>query len=228
MESKSEREAPAPTLGEIEGLVVYEAEPGVWLGRLIGMPGVVTQADSADGAMSDLINCRDSIMRLLAERAEMRCDCGAVVRQCEDCAVADYQAAHTECRTCCPLPAERAEGSEPAAWKIEHPPEEGETEWVHRDWTADRRTKELYEYRGYRAIPLYRRAERAEPDGVLREELSLRANTHLLHIQGKGGHDDVVCGDECRTCIRDLAQQQFAEELLASAPQRADLDRDGQ
>jgi len=30
------------------------------------------------------------------------CDCGTPVTMCVDCAVADYQAAHTDCRTCCP------------------------------------------------------------------------------------------------------------------------------
>ena len=35
-----------------------------------------------------------------------RCDCGAVLTQCTSCAVADYQAAHLECATCCPKPAE--------------------------------------------------------------------------------------------------------------------------
>jgi hypothetical protein len=31
------------------------------------------------------------------------CDCGSVSTQCSSCAVADWQAAHPECLTCCPV-----------------------------------------------------------------------------------------------------------------------------
>jgi hypothetical protein len=37
---------------------------------------------------------------------EGRCDCGSVLTQCSDCAVADWQAAHADCPTCCPTPAD--------------------------------------------------------------------------------------------------------------------------
>jgi hypothetical protein len=32
-----------------------------------------------------------------------KCDCGEPLTVCEDCAVGNYQAAHTECETCCPV-----------------------------------------------------------------------------------------------------------------------------
>jgi hypothetical protein len=32
----------------------------------------------------------------------IRCDCGALAVQCASCAVADWQAAHPDCPTCCP------------------------------------------------------------------------------------------------------------------------------
>ena len=31
-----------------------------------------------------------------------RCDCGAKLTSCHDCAVGDYQAAHPACKDCCP------------------------------------------------------------------------------------------------------------------------------
>jgi len=31
-----------------------------------------------------------------------RCDCGAALTSCHDCAVGDYQAAHPACKDCCP------------------------------------------------------------------------------------------------------------------------------
>lgn len=34
----------------------------------------------------------------------MTCDCGAALTQCTSCAVADWQAAHPNCRECCPVP----------------------------------------------------------------------------------------------------------------------------
>ena len=35
-----------------------------------------------------------------------RCDCGAKLTSCHDCAVGDYQAAHPACKDCCPPPAQ--------------------------------------------------------------------------------------------------------------------------
>ena len=46
-----------------------------------------------------------AVSRLLhsaALRAEQRCDCGAKLTSCHDCAVGDYQAAHPACEDCCP------------------------------------------------------------------------------------------------------------------------------
>lgn len=36
--------------------------------------------------------------------APPRCDCGAKLSQCADCAIGDYQAAHPDCPTCCKPP----------------------------------------------------------------------------------------------------------------------------
>src|SRR5262245_21878646 len=33
--------------------------------------------------------------------AQKTCDCGAVLTQCTDCAISDYQAAHPDCPNCC-------------------------------------------------------------------------------------------------------------------------------
>lgn len=38
------------------------------------------------------------------------CDCGAELTMCSSCAVADYQAAHPDCRTCVPISGEAASG----------------------------------------------------------------------------------------------------------------------
>lgn len=45
-----------------------------------------------------------------------RCDCGASVTSCYDCTISDYQAAHPECRACCPDP--------PAAPHQDEPPQD--------------------------------------------------------------------------------------------------------
>ena len=34
------------------------------------------------------------------------CDCGAALTQCAGCAVGDWQAAHPDCRECCPISGE--------------------------------------------------------------------------------------------------------------------------
>lgn len=46
----------------------------------------------------------ESALRAAQEAAlrEAACDCGAKLTTCASCAVADYQAAHTDCATCCP------------------------------------------------------------------------------------------------------------------------------
>jgi hypothetical protein len=61
-----------------------------------------------------ITRCADELDALRAQRTEgRRCDCGAALTQCSDCAVGDYQAAHIDCRTCCPVPIERTEGRPP-------------------------------------------------------------------------------------------------------------------
>ena len=47
-----------------------------------------------------------------------RCDCGAALTSCHDCAVGDYQAAHPACEDCCP-PRHRAQGDPAAAINIQ-------------------------------------------------------------------------------------------------------------
>jgi len=37
-----------------------------------------------------------------------KCDCGAPCTQCTDCAVAEYQAQQSTCKTCCPVRGARA------------------------------------------------------------------------------------------------------------------------
>jgi hypothetical protein len=47
---------------------------------------------------------------LLSSSDGSRCDCGAALTMCADCVIGDYQAAHPECVTCCPV--QPAEGRE--------------------------------------------------------------------------------------------------------------------
>ncbi len=46
--------------------------------------------------------CADQLAAVLP-LSEWKCDCGAALTMCCDCAVADWQAAHPECPTCCPF-----------------------------------------------------------------------------------------------------------------------------
>lgn len=57
-------------------------------------------------------------MSIPTDPAASRCDCGAALTQCSDCAVADYQVAHPECRTCVPFNPQRDAASRSGQAKL--------------------------------------------------------------------------------------------------------------
>lgn len=60
-----------------------------------------------------------------------KCDCGAALTQCSDCAVGEWQALHPDCRECCPLPL-RAEPKAESPARDQTPPNPTIGAWAAR------------------------------------------------------------------------------------------------
>jgi len=60
----------------------------------------------ACSAGEDTLDALVPVVAALLDAERPRCDCGGAVTVCADCAVADYQAQHPDCTTCCPAPPE--------------------------------------------------------------------------------------------------------------------------